>query len=266
MGQDQFVVALNKLSPTEDDVEAVLADYVVNHLRSTTLTQADAFRALALRHALGEPSRDNVANATWPINNPVAQTVDLVLWKWVGLRFGRPRLHVASSDSVIHAFDLNDRGRAALGARLLSPRSSRFLEAGQGLPPETLGHLECAVECWEAGVLRPGFIMLGLAFEEVTKQLHGQLQLPMPKNGRLTQSFCLDKLTERLRRDHTPLTQGERSQAETAISAAKEIAELRNKCGHPHPVILSEVTLELWLSAAIPWLQSIFRMSRLSSP
>lgn len=263
MGQDQFIVALNKLNLSEDDVEALLTDYVVNHLRSTSLTQADAFRAVSLRHDLGHPSMDSLSHATWPIHNPLAQTVDGVFWKWVTLRFGRPRIHTTNNESIIQTLDLNDRGRAALGARLISPRSSRFLVAVQGLPGDVVGHLECAAECWDAGVLRPAFIMLGLAFEELAMHLHAHLQLPLSK-GRITQSFCLDKLKERLDRGHTPLNLAEKSQAIAALAFAKEVAERRNQCGHPQAVTLSSVELESWLTIAVPTLTSMFRMYRLT--
>lgn len=180
------------------------------------------------------------------------------LWTLVGEGILFPRLKAHTLDGYPHMIDmltLTEKGERVVTSGDQHPLHpgfiSRFRANTPTAPDEIIAHMEDAITCLEAAVLRPALMMLGLANEETIRITHAAVA----HLGRVKPASSMVKARDLLADvDHAlktwPGSKDEQHRLSLASSAIEAIRVERNAAAHPGSQITDGPKIESLLTLA----------------
>lgn len=185
------------------------------------------------------------------------------IWGLVGIGVLFPRLIFRHPDG--HPIAIDRVTLTEKGVRLVSNAAQhplhpgflpRFRQVAPTATPIIVAHLEDAIECLRAGLLRPTLMMIGVANEETIRTMHGAFvhqqfcQAAQPRAGAALLLGQVLAAVNLWTPGNTNRTSDELRRIKSALSAAEVIRDERNGAAHPGSQITDAAHIESLLMCA----------------
>lgn len=164
-----------------------------------------------------------------------------VIWSLIGEGMVLPRLKNEGDVAVFYRFSLTEKGERVVSKADEHPLHPGFIKRFRAAAPTAIdpviAHMEDAVSCLEAGVLRPALMMVGVANEVSVRVTHDALA----HQTKVTKAGPMAKMRDLVADIDTVAgawaagggTKDEQHRLKMAVGAAETVRDERNKTAHP---------------------------------
>jgi hypothetical protein len=152
-----------------------------------------------------------------------------------------PKLQSGATEITPMFLVITAHGRRALAHEQLSPAlpdfASRLRATIPGLSDLALERFEDAGACLGAGLVRPCAVMLGVAYEDVVKQLCDELanKIALPENKLKEHKKRVDALDALFEQEKSAVPQKQQASLRQTFILAEELRRARNTAAHFGP-------------------------------